>query len=34
MDVEDYEWPDAVIMNVCDHLIELNKNVEQRIDHT
>ena len=34
MDIEDSEWPDAVITNVCDHLIKLNKNVEQRIDHT
>ena len=34
MDIEDSEWSDAVIMDVCDHLIKLNKNVEQRIDHT
>lgn len=32
--IEDSEWADDVIMNVCDHLIKLNKNVEQRIDHT
>lgn len=32
--IEDSEWADDVIMDVCDHLIKLNKNVEQRIDHT
>ena len=34
MDVENYEWADVVIHDACDHLIQLNKRVTPRIDHT
>ena len=34
MDVENYESADVVVYGVCDHLIQLNKRVTPRIDHT
>ena len=34
MDVENYEWADVVVYGVCDRLIQLNKRVTPRIDHT
>lgn len=34
MDVENYEWADVVVYGACDHLIQLNKRVNPRIDHT
>lgn len=34
MDVENYEWADVVVYDACDHLIQLNKRVTPRIDHT
>ena len=34
MDVENYEWADVVVYGACDRLIQLNKRVTPRIDHT